>query len=79
MRKKKETGISKEPVKILEIPGFEDNFYHSVFSVSKTDNIAMVLANCVFVLNQSTGANEKLYQAFDCEEITSVKWDPTGT
>lgn len=70
--------ISKIPQKILEIPGLEDNYYSNFLSWSKDDLIALVLANSVFIMNNKTGSIDKLYEAFDCEEITSLSWDDTG-
>ena len=29
-------------------------------------------------MNNQTGTIEKLYEAFDCEEVTSLSWDETG-
>lgn len=57
----------------------EDNFYANILSWSKNDLIAIVLANSIFVFNNSNGNIEKIYKAFDCEEITSLCWNNEGT
>lgn len=62
----------------MEIPGIEDDYYNDVMSWSSNDLIALVLANCLFVLNNKTGSIEKLYEAYDCEEITSLSWNLEG-
>ena len=38
----------------------------------------MVLGNGVFVLNNKTGEINKIYSAFDCEEISSLDWNNDG-
>lgn len=62
----------------MEIPGLEDNYYNDILSWSNKELIAIVLANSIFLLNNLTGDIEKLYEAFDCEEITSLSWDKSG-
>lgn len=62
----------------MEIPGLEDNYYTNVLSWSINNNIAILLANCVFLLDNNSGSINKLYEAFDCEEITSLHFNKTG-
>lgn len=50
----------------------EDEYYNNVISWSKKDMIAIVLANSIFILNNKDGKIKKLYQAFECEEISSL-------
>lgn len=40
--------------------------------------IAMILANKLFVYNNITGDIEKIYEAYDCEEMCSLSWNETG-
>lgn len=68
----------KKPFKMLEIPGFEDNFYHNVIDLSSKGVIAVVLGNSVFTLNIADMKINKIYEAFDCEEISSLNWDKEG-
>lgn len=46
-------------------------------SWSSDNKIAIVLANNVFVLQDEK--IDKIYEAFDCEEISSLSWNPEGT
>ena len=46
--------------------------------LSKNGIIAVVLGNSVFTLNISDMKINKIYDAFDCEEISSLNWDKEG-
>ena len=71
--------FSKKPFKVLEIPGLEDEYYHNVLAWSSQNKIAVVLANTVFILDNDSGNFSQLYEAYDCEEISSLAWNPEGT
>lgn len=55
----------------------EDEFYHHTVSWSHNNKIAIVLANSVFLLQDEK--IDKIFEAFDCEEISSLSWNPDGT
>lgn len=38
----------------------------------------MILANKLFVYNNISGDIEKIYEAYDCEEMCSLSWNETG-
>ena len=74
MREKKQ--ISKTAYKILEVPGLEDNYYHNIMDFNK-NQISIVLGNNLYLHN---GHNiELIYEAYDCEEISSVSFNKEGT
>lgn len=57
----------------MEIPGLEDNYYHNIMDF-KADKIAVVLQNTLYLHN---GVNiDLIYDAYDCEEISSVSFNP---
>lgn len=76
--KKNQITIPKTPYKILEAPGFQDNYYHSLISL-KNHNLAIALNNTIYILNTKKQKITKLYEAYECEEITSLTWNPEGT
>lgn len=57
----------------------EDNYYHNILSWSSKNFIAVVLANQVFVMNKEANTVDKIYEAYDCEEVTSLDWNSDGT
>ena len=62
--------IAKKPFKILEIPGLEDNYYYNLVDCYQND-ISIVLANTLYMwINDKVN---KIYDAYDCEEISSIK------
>ena len=76
--KRNSINIPKFPYKILEAPGFEDNYYHSLISL-KNNNLAIVLNNTIYILNTKKEKITKLYEAYECEEITSLSFNNDGT
>ena len=47
--------------------------------LSSTNNIAIGLANSLFIFNHKKMDFSCLYEAYDCEEISSLSWNPSGT
>lgn len=78
IKKRKLKKIPKKPCKILEAPGFEDNYYHNILSWSSTNLLAVSLANSIYILNEVTNETKKLYEAYNCEEISSLSWNLEG-
>jgi cell division cycle 20-like protein 1 (cofactor of APC complex) len=76
--KKRRCKISQVPYKILEAPGFEDNYYHNILSWSNQDLLAISLANSIYILNNKTQETQKMYEAYNCEEISSLAFNPEG-
>lgn len=66
------------PYKALDAPGINDDFYSNVFSVSNRDSLAISLNNTLYVLNPSNDTPVRLYEAFNCEAISSLSWDEEG-
>lgn len=77
-RRRSKFSLPKQPYKVLEAPGLEDNFYLSLMDWSKKDRLAISLENTVYIFDVKTGQMNKVYEAFECESTTSLKWDITG-
>ena len=71
--------IPGSPYKILEAPGLEDNLYLNLLDWSSDNKLAVCLSNSIYVLDISTQAMTKVYEAYDCESICSIRWNPDGT
>lgn len=67
------------PYKVLEAPCLEDDYYLSLLDWSNESRLAVSLANRIYILDTNTQKMEKLYEAFECEALCSVKWNPQGT
>ena len=70
--------LPEKPFKILEAPHLEDDFYYDIFDVSRTNMLGVTLANSIYLLNEGSDQVSKLYQAFDCEAITSLCFNENG-
>lgn len=71
--------LPKKPFRILDIPGLEDDYYTNVLDWSVRDHIAICLDNKVYIHDYRTSATHELYEAFDCETVTSLGFSPDGT
>lgn len=49
-----------------------------MMSWSSLNNVAVVINNSVFILNRESGSIKKLYEAYDCESISSLCFNPEG-
>ncbi|KAG7879611.1 hypothetical protein KL938_003664 [Ogataea parapolymorpha] len=64
------------PEKVLDAPGFVDDFYLNLLSWSRDNILAIALENCVYYWNATTGDVDL---AAECDSIvTSVRWSATG-
>lgn len=79
VRRRSRFQLPSAPYKILEAPCLEDDYYLSLLDWSTDGKMAVSLANRIYILDTSTQQMKKLYEAFDCEAICSVKWSPQGT
>lgn len=70
--------LPEKPYKILEAPNISDDFYHNIFDWSCSNILSICLGNSIYMLQTDTGTVNKLYEAYDCETITSVQWNNTG-
>lgn len=70
--------LPKKPFRILDIPGLEDDFYTNVLDWSAHDQIAICLENKVYTHDYVSGATTELFEAFECEAITSLAFSPSG-
>lgn len=67
------------PYKVLEAPCIEDDYYLSLLDWSSKNQLAVSLANRIYILDVVSQKMEKLYEAFECEALCSVKWNQEGT
>lgn len=66
------------PYKVLEAPCLEDDYYLSLVDWGSSDRLVVCLANRIYILDTVMQKMEKLYEAFECEAISSVKWNQEG-
>lgn len=67
------------PYKVMEAPGLQDDYYLNLLDWSPQNRIALSLNNSIFVLDIATQSMNKLYEAYECESICSLKWSPDGS
>lgn len=77
-KRKSRFELPTSPYQVLEAPCLEDDYYLNHLDWSNENKLAVCLANRIYILNNITQKMEKLYEAFDCEAICSVKWSPDG-
>lgn len=70
--------LPKKPFRILDIPGLEDDYYTNLLDWSSKNDIAICLENKVYTHDYMTGATTELYEAFECETISSLGFNPEG-
>ncbi|KAH3678965.1 hypothetical protein WICMUC_001333 [Wickerhamomyces mucosus] len=64
--------ISSNPERVLDAPGFIDDFYLNLISWSSENYLSIALENSCYIWNASTGSVSLLHE-FD-QQITSVRW-----
>ena len=69
--------IPSEPVRILDTPGVDDNYYVNVLGWSSRDAIGVSLDNVVYLLHCSGTAFDQVYEA-EGDSPTSLAFDPSG-
>ena len=70
--------IPDRPFKILEAPELTDDFYSNILDWSCQNQLAVCLNNIIYLMDMQTYNNTKLYHAYDCESITSIKFNKEG-
>jgi cell division cycle 20-like protein 1 (cofactor of APC complex) len=71
--------LPKKPVKILDAPEMEDDFYKQLLHWSSTENkIAIGLSNSVYIWDALTRSASLLCEFFEYEELCSLRWSPRG-
>lgn len=64
------------PQKVLDAPGFVDDFYLNLLSWSCTNVLAIALGNCVYCWNASSG---EIDQLANCSTtVCSIRWSNDG-
>lgn len=77
-RAKKRFTLPEKPFKVLDAPEMSDNYYLNLLDWSSKGQLAICLNNSIYLLNESGGEINKLYEAFDCEAISSLRWNEEG-
>ena len=70
--------IQRNPYKILDAPGLEDDFYLNLLDWGASNLIAIGLENVVYTWNASDNKAVKLYEVDAPEMICSVSWNAEG-
>lgn len=78
-RTKRRFSIPDKPFKVLDAPEMSDDFYRNILDWSSKNQLAVCLNNSIYILDTLNGGISKLYEAYECETITSLKWNPDGS
>lgn len=78
-RRRSKFELPLAPYKILEAPCLEDDYYLSLLDWSRQNKLSICLADRLYILDITNDKMEKLYEAYECESISAVKWNPEGT
>ncbi|CCE65010.1 hypothetical protein TPHA_0J01890 [Tetrapisispora phaffii CBS 4417] len=65
--------INTNPEKILDAPGFIDDFYLNLLTWSKKNILAIALSNTLYLWNGNSG-DVSLLVEYDATNITSITW-----
>jgi len=71
--------IAKAPIKVLEAPAIQDDFYLNLVDWSSQNVLAVGLSSCVYLWNASTSQVNRLCDVGEQDSITSVSWVQRGT
>ncbi|KAH8556398.1 quinon protein alcohol dehydrogenase-like superfamily [Umbelopsis sp. PMI_123] len=71
--------ISRTPVKVLDAPELQDDFYLNLVDWGSTDVLAVGLGMCVYLWNATTSKVTKLCDLGPGDSVTSVNWTQRGT
>lgn len=69
--------IQKNPVRIMDAPDIQDDFYFNLLDWSAADDLAVALGSCVYSWN---AVNNSVTKSCDlgCNSVTSVNWADDG-
>jgi cell division cycle 20-like protein 1 (cofactor of APC complex) len=71
--------LPRKPLKILDAPEMEDDFYKQLLHWSPSANkIAIGLSNSVYLWDALTRSASLLTEFFEYEELCSLRWSPNG-
>lgn len=65
--------VNSNPERILDAPGFQDDFYLNLLSWSQKNSLAIALDQSLYLWNGETGEVTLLIE-YETEKITSVVW-----
>ncbi|KAK6458314.1 anaphase promoting complex, Cdc20, Cdh1, and Ama1 subunits [Scheffersomyces xylosifermentans] len=71
--------IPTAPERVLDAPGFVDDFYLNLLAWSSTNLLAIGLEDAVYVWNASTGSVGILCELPDKTLVTSLRWSDDGS
>ena len=70
--------IPNEPIKILDTPGVDDNYYTNILDWSSQNFICISLSNIGYLFDYSSMDFEQIYEAEEDENITSTVFNREG-
>jgi cell division cycle protein 20 (cofactor of APC complex) len=70
--------IPLNPEKVLDAPGYLDDYYLNLLDWSSKNVVAVALEGIVYVWNADTGQVSEFCRAKQNDSISSVKWHPDG-
>lgn len=72
--------IGTKPVKILDAPNIQEDFYLNLLDWGSTGALAVALHDAVYLWNADTGSIDKLCETTDSngDYVTSVQWSGDG-
>lgn len=79
IQEKKPFRLPKKPLKILDLPGMEDDYYTNLLDWSIKDQIAICLENKIYSYDYNTSKTIEIYEAFSCEAISSLCYNHDGS
>ena len=71
--------ISNNPIKVLDAPFLQDDYYLNVVDWSQTDNLAVGLAQCVYLWNFKTNKIDKISENQEQNFVSSLSWNEKGS
>ena len=73
--KKKQRQVEKTPFKVLDAPYLQDDYYLNVLDWSINNNLAVGLANSVYIWNYHSNGVKKLTYYDDYNIVSGLSWD----
>ncbi|KAL0249400.1 hypothetical protein GEMRC1_004632 [Eukaryota sp. GEM-RC1] len=71
--------LPTEPDRTLDAPGFTNDYYLNLIDYSKSNVLAVGLANAVYLWNGSTGSVSELCVLPEGDSVCSVQWTACGS
>lgn len=66
-------------MKVLDAPFLQDDYYLNVVDWSQKDNLAVGLAQCVYLWNFNTNKIDKIAENQESNFVSSLSWNQKGS